>query len=53
MNYNWYSILYNFRVLLELSGARTKRVQNPGVFDEVSKLRDDYPKSYFQTILLV
>ncbi|CAD8210439.1 unnamed protein product [Paramecium octaurelia] len=44
MNYNW--------VLLELSGARTKRVQNPDVYDEVTKLRTDYPQSYFQTIQL-
>ncbi|CAD8122809.1 unnamed protein product [Paramecium sonneborni] len=45
MNYNW--------VLLELSGARTKRVQNPNVYEEViTKLRTDYPQSYFQTIQL-
>ncbi|CAD8104955.1 unnamed protein product [Paramecium primaurelia] len=44
MNYNW--------VLLELSGARTKRVQNPDVYDEVIKLKTDYPQSYFQTIQL-
>jgi hypothetical protein len=31
------------RVLLELSGARTKRVQNPNVYDEILKLRVNYP----------
>lgn len=35
MNYNWYIIrkIYQNRVLLELIGARTKRVQNEGVYD--------------------
>ncbi|KAM3138841.1 hypothetical protein pb186bvf_009044 [Paramecium bursaria] len=42
MNYNW--------VILELSGARTRKYQNQGLYDEILKLKQNYPDSFFQNI---